>query len=128
MAGFTLSGGSGYSELLNPTAVFLDLSGVIYIADSSNYRVQKWLPNEPLGFTVAGGRGNGATLDKIGMVYAIFVDINGNIYVSDYSNNRVTLWYASNTTAGQLVQFYSFYIYLKIFIYDNLGCWYRYCW
>ena len=75
----------------------------MYIADYSNYRIQKWLPDQPLGFTVAGGRGNGATLDKVGTVYAIFVDPQGNIYVSEYSNNRVTLWFATNTTAGQLV-------------------------
>ncbi|CAM4949724.1 unnamed protein product [Rotaria socialis] len=103
VAGFTQAGGSGYSELSNPTAIFVDLNATMYIADYSNYRIQKWLPNQPVGFTVAGGHGNGATLDKIGAVYAIFIDAGGNIYVSDNSNNRVTLWYASNTTAGQLV-------------------------
>ncbi|CAF2697913.1 unnamed protein product [Rotaria sp. Silwood2] len=103
VAGFTVTGGSGYSELNNPTAIFVDLNGVMYIADNGNYRIQKWLPNQPLGFTVAGGRGNGATFDKIGVVYAIFVDNVGNIYVSESSNNRVTLWYASNTTASQLI-------------------------
>ena len=75
----------------------------MYIADLNNYRIQKWLPNQPLGFTVVGGRGNGATLDKIGLVYAIFVDPQGNIYVSESSNHRVTIWFYSNTTAGQLV-------------------------
>ncbi|CAF4670304.1 unnamed protein product [Rotaria socialis] len=103
VAGFTQAGGSGYSELSNPTAIFIDLNETMYIADYSNYRIQKWLPNQPVGFTVAGGHGNGATLDKIGAVYAIFIGAGGNIYVSDNSNNRVTLWYASNTTAGQLV-------------------------
>ncbi|CAF1116879.1 unnamed protein product [Rotaria sordida] len=103
VAGFTQTGGNGYSELTNPTSIFVDPNGVMYIADSSNYRIQKWLPNQPLGFTVAGGRGNGATLDKIGLVYAFFVDNSGNIYISEYSNHRVTLWRAFNTTIGQLV-------------------------
>lgn len=103
LAGFSLGGGSTYSELRNPTAIFVDLSGAMYIADMSNFRVQKWLPNEPLGYTVAGGRGNGATLDKLGFVYGIFVDHLGNIYVSENSNHRVTLWFAWNTTAGQIV-------------------------
>lgn len=79
------------------------MSGAIFIADTLNYRVQKWLPNEPLGTTVAGGRGNGATLDRIGLVYGIFVDSQENIYVSENSNHRVTLWYAWNTTAGEIV-------------------------
>jgi hypothetical protein len=103
LAGFSLGGGGGYSELRNPTAIFVDLSGALYIADMSNYRIQKWLPNEPLGYTVAGGRGNGATLDKIGVVYGIFVDSMGSVYVSENSNHRVTLWFAWNTTAGQIV-------------------------
>jgi len=105
VAGFTLTGGTGYSELYNPTSIFVDLNGTMYIADMTNYRVQKWLSNQPLGFTVAGGHGNGATLDKLGTVYGIFVDSYGNIYVSDNTNNRVTIWFSYNTTAGQLVNF-----------------------
>ena len=76
----------------------------MYIADVNNYRIQKWLPDQPLGSTVAGGRGNGATLDRIGIVYGIFVDLQGHIYVSENSNHRVTIWYAFNTTAGELVR------------------------
>ncbi|CAF4902345.1 unnamed protein product, partial [Rotaria sp. Silwood1] len=102
VAGYTLAGGSSYSELYNPTSVYVDLNGIMYIADASNYRVQKVLPNQPLGFTVAGGRGNGSTLDKIGLVYSVFVDNQGNIYVSEYSNHRVTLWLPNNASAGQL--------------------------
>ena len=110
VAGFTLAGGTGYSQLNDPTAIFVHPDGTMYIADSFNYRVQRWLPNEPLGLTVAGGRGNGATFDRIGMVYAIFVDTSGNIYVSENSNNRVTFWAAGNTTASRLVTFYLVYI------------------
>lgn len=106
VAGYTLTGGSGYSEFSGPTAVFVDLNGTLYVADSGNYRVQKWIPNQPIGFTVAGGRGNGATLDKVGTVYAIFVDGSGNIYVSEATNHRVVLWYATNTTMGQLVSYH----------------------
>lgn len=103
MAGFTQAGGSGYSELNGPTSIFVDLNGSMYIADYNNYRIQKWLQDQPLGFTVAGGHGNGATLDKLGTVYGIFVDNQSNVYVSENSNNRVSMWFAWNTTAGQLV-------------------------
>lgn len=75
----------------------------MYIADAGNYRVQKWLPNQPLGFIVAGGRGNGAALNQIGFSYSIFIDNLGNIYVSESTNHRVTLWLPYNETAGQLV-------------------------
>ena len=86
----------------------------MYIADNGNYRIQKWLPNEPLGTTVAGGRGNGATLDKIGLVYAIFVDPQGSVYISENSNHRVTLWFAWNSTAGQIVSYNAQYASSKI--------------
>lgn len=81
----------------------IDLNGMMYIADSANYRILKWDPNQPLGSVVAGGRGNGALLTQIGLVNSMFVDILGNIYVSESSNNRVTLWFGYNTTAGELV-------------------------
>lgn len=103
VAGFTLAGGTGYSELNDPTAIHVHPNGTMYIADSANYRIQRWLPDQPVGYTVAGGRGNGATFDKIGLVYAIFVDDQGNVYVSENSNHRVTLWLAGNTTASRLV-------------------------
>ncbi|CAF1082804.1 unnamed protein product [Rotaria sordida] len=103
VAGYTLTGGSSYSQLYNPTSIFVDLNGAMYIADANNYRILKWLPNQPLGSIVAGGRGNGSTLDKIGFVYSIFVDNQGNMYLSEYTNHRVTLWLSYNTSLGQLV-------------------------
>ncbi|CAF5168373.1 unnamed protein product, partial [Rotaria magnacalcarata] len=69
----------------------------------NNYRIQKWLPGYPFGSTVAGGRGLGTTLDKLGGVQAIYVDAQSNIYVSDYTNHRVSLWAVGNTTAGKVV-------------------------
>ncbi|CAF3958273.1 unnamed protein product, partial [Rotaria sp. Silwood1] len=63
VAGYTTSGGSGFSQLYRPTAIFLDLNRTLYILDNLNYRVQKWIYGQPLGFTVAGGRGSGTTLD-----------------------------------------------------------------
>lgn len=71
--------------------------------DTDNYRVVKWLAGQPLGFTVAGGRGSGTTLDKIGISYAIYVDDQYNVYVSEYGNHRVTMWVNGNTTAGTIV-------------------------
>lgn len=122
VAGLTLTAGSSYSQFSSPTSVYVDLNGSIYVADSLNYRVQKWIPGQPLGFTVAGGRGNGATLDKIGRVYAIFVDDQGNIYVSENSNHRVTLWYSFNMTAGQVVRLFCFPL-LSFSIFTGCRCW-----
>ncbi len=106
VAGFGLSGGSGYSELNSPSSVYVDLDGNIYILDTLNYRVMKYLPDQPLGFQVAGGKGSGTTLDKIGTSYALFLDDQSNIYISEYANHRVTLW--PNSTAGIIVSICNF--------------------
>jgi hypothetical protein len=102
VAGFTLGGGSGYSEFNGPTSIYVDSTGIMYIMDRSNYRVVKWLPGQPLGFTVAAGA-SGSTLDKIGLSYGIYLDDQSNIYISDYTYNRVTMWLNGNTTTGFLV-------------------------
>ena len=103
VAGVTANGGSGYSQLLYPTAICVDINRTMYILDTNNYRVVKWLRDEPLGFSVVGNRGSGSGLDQIGTSYGMYIDHRGNIYVSEYSNHRVTMWYKGNTTAGVLV-------------------------
>ena len=103
VAGFTWTSGSGYSELYYPTAIYVDLNGTMYILDAYNYRVVKWLPGQPLGFSVAGNHGSGSTADKIGLSYGLYLDNQGNIYISEYSNHRVSMWYNGNTTAGIVV-------------------------
>ncbi len=47
--------GNTASFLNGPTDVFIDNTGAIYVSDSYNYRVQKWLPGSNVGTTVAGG-------------------------------------------------------------------------
>ncbi|CAF5110362.1 unnamed protein product, partial [Rotaria sp. Silwood1] len=100
VAGITLSGGNGFNELRGPSAIFVTPNGVLYIVDTLNYRVQKWVYGEPLGLTVAGGRGFGTSYTQIGTSYGLYVDNQYNVWVSEYSNHRVTRWAAGNTAAG----------------------------
>ena len=116
LAGFSTSGGSGYSELNSPAAIYVTLNATLFILDSLNYRVMKYLPGQPLGFAVAGNRGTGTTLDKIGTSYAIDLDDQWNIYISEYSNHRVTMWFNGNTTAGIIVCI------TRIDRYENIDC------
>jgi hypothetical protein len=101
VAGFNPSSGSGFSELYYPAAIALTLDGSLYIADTSNYRVMKYLSGQPLGSVVAGGRGSGTSLTQIGISYGIALDSQSNIYVCEFSSHRVTKWV--NTTAGIIV-------------------------
>lgn len=86
----------------NPTAVFVTNSGILYLIDSLNYRVLQ--VNNGVVTTVAGGRGTGTTLDKMGTSNALYVDTNLNVYLSEYANHKVVLWTAGNTTIGRLVR------------------------
>ncbi|CAF4543376.1 unnamed protein product, partial [Rotaria magnacalcarata] len=72
------------------------------ILDRSNYRVLKWQTGDTLGYTVAGGNGNGGTFTQIGVSYGIYVDDTYNVYISEQSNHRVIKWANGNTTAGAL--------------------------
>lgn len=92
VAGFSTSGGSVSNLLYRPVAIFLDSNRTLYILDNLNYRVQKWFHGQPIGFTVAGGRGSGTSLNQISNAHGIHVDDLGRIYVSEYGNDRVTRW------------------------------------
>ena len=61
-AGFTVAGsslglrGSGADSLSYPLALFVDdETDTIYVADSDNHRIQRWLVNASKGETIAGG-------------------------------------------------------------------------
>ena len=63
--GVTVSGsqngteGSDASKLANPLSVWVDDgSEVVYIADTDNNRIQRWLAKATNGTTIAGGKGN----------------------------------------------------------------------
>lgn len=90
-------------KLYNPSALYVDSTGTMYILDTYNYRVLKWQVGDPIGTTIVNGRGSGTTLDKIGRSNGFFVDTNYNIYVSEFGNNRITKWLNGNNTAGSLV-------------------------
>ena len=61
--GVVVAGGNGAGSNPNqfnyPHSVWVDGSGNIFIADLSNFRVQKWAPGAAAGTTVAGGNGAG---------------------------------------------------------------------
>lgn len=67
------------SNLSFPTAVAVDLSGNVYIADTSNNMVEKVDKNKNL--TIIAGPG----IKPTGLV----VDLSGNVYYVDASNNTV---------------------------------------
>ncbi|UJR29118.1 hypothetical protein I4U23_010332 [Adineta vaga] len=110
--GITVAGGNGQgiaqNQLNRPTDIYLSKSkNEIYIADSANNRIQKWVINATVGTTVAGSP-NGTSVGRGNHYVQRFV-LNGSgkdgtvadrntrgfannptdIYIADYWNNRV---------------------------------------
>ena len=87
--------GSAADQFLSPRGVFVDTanSNTIYVADSSNHRIQKWLPNANTGVTVAGQTGvSGSAPNQLNYPVAVIVDSSGNMFISEANNYRVSRW------------------------------------
>ncbi|MBB5061413.1 sugar lactone lactonase YvrE [Granulicella aggregans] len=95
--GFAGDGGAATSaELSDPTAVAVDSSGNLYIADTGNQRIRKVTKTTGFITTIAGngtsgysGDGGLPTSAKLNYPQGIAVDTTGNIYIADTSNSRV---------------------------------------
>ncbi len=100
--GYSGDGGSATSAQLNgPTAVAVDASGNIYIADASNQRVRKVTASSGVITTVAGSGGTGgancaysgdgglATSARLCGPQGVAVDQVGDLYIADSGNNVI---------------------------------------
>ncbi|CAF0862378.1 unnamed protein product [Adineta steineri] len=95
--------GSDSLHLGAPFGVFIDTEhgNNIYVADTDNHRVQKFLHGSLTsgGITVAGGNSRGNASNQLDRPSSIYVDKDENVYVADNENNRVQLW-AKGATSG----------------------------
>ncbi len=96
-------GGSGNGEFFYPNKIVVDGNGNLYIADSSNNRVQKLDSNgnfiSEIGLGVGSGDGHFFTPRDVA------IDGAGNIYVADADNNRIQKF---DNTGAYLLQFGGF--------------------
>src|SRR5438445_3411903 len=88
--GVTGVSGSDNAHFNLPRGVAVDSSGNIYVADTFNHRVQKFLSTGVYKFTL-GTTGVAAPPDNAHFNYPerVTVDSSGNIYVADTDNHRV---------------------------------------
>ncbi|CAF1075166.1 unnamed protein product [Rotaria sp. Silwood1] len=94
--GITVAGSSngsyGYDAALlnNPVDIFVDTeTGVLYIADTYNRRIQRWLPGALKGDTIVGGFDNDNPNTQMMIPVALTFDSEGNLFVTDINNHRV---------------------------------------
>jgi sugar lactone lactonase YvrE len=96
-AGFSGDGASALAAQLNlPTALALDASSDLYIADTSNHHIRKLNLTTSIITTIAGNGTQGysgdsgpATLAAIDSPTGIAVDASNNLYLADTHNHRV---------------------------------------
>src|SRR5438094_3840384 len=95
--GYSGDGGPATSaELAGPSAVFVDGSGNIFIADRDNNRIREVVAATGNIQTVAGngtvgfsGDGGPATSAALRDPFAVFVDGSGDIFIADTGNYRI---------------------------------------
>ncbi|CAF3832133.1 unnamed protein product, partial [Rotaria sordida] len=118
IAGITGSPGSASNQLHTPYHLALDSTGSLYIGDSDNHRVQRYLKGASTGTTIAGQNAtasnaltnlnyptgsSGSLNNQLDQPYGIARDSNtGTLYIADTNNNRI-MSYASGASNGTLV-------------------------
>ena len=87
------------SYLNNPLGIFIDTFDTLYVADSSNNRVQQFLFGSTIGTTSAGQANgvSGSISARLNLPSDVAVDLNGNVYVVEVNNHRVQLWHVNAT-------------------------------
>lgn len=113
LPGSTGDGGSAASARLNtPEGIWLDGSGNLYIADTSNHKIrrvdgQSGVISTVAGSGVAGYAGDGGSAASAHLNYprSVFIDGSGNLYIADTMNHVIRMVRASDsvivTIAGQ---------------------------
>jgi hypothetical protein len=105
--GITIAGngssGSALNQLNSPWNIYLDQkTNILYIADSQNHRIVKWLPNASSGTIIVGTGTSGSQPYQLNTPRDVFVDSLDNIYVADAGNIRVQ-FFPNGSTIGTTV-------------------------
>jgi sugar lactone lactonase YvrE len=94
--GTVVAGGNGQgkrnNQLNTPLYVFVDSENAVYVSDSENHRVMKWVQGAKEGICVAGGQDFGEDLTHLWSPSGIIVDKQGTMYIADSQNHRVVRW------------------------------------
>jgi len=101
----TGTAGSGLSQLSDPGGIALDAKGDLFIADSSNSRVEEFAYNSAAGgyattaSTVAGAGGMGTGSNQLDRPSSVTLDAKGDLFIADEYNGRV-MEYPFSSAAG----------------------------
>ncbi|CAF4448969.1 unnamed protein product, partial [Adineta steineri] len=123
--GITVAGGNGkgnrFNQFSSPRGIYVDDDEQsIYIADYENHRVIEWKPDAMNGLVVAGGNGQGYSLDQLDRPTDSILDKKNNgLIICDRGNRRVIQWSAQNEKKQEIL---ISNIYCSRVAMDNEGC------
>ncbi|UJR29431.1 hypothetical protein I4U23_010643 [Adineta vaga] len=86
-------------SLNNPFGVFVDdETEVIYVVDSFNERIQRWLPDALQGETIIDGSDSTDQSNQLKGPTGMAFDSDGNLYISDSLNHRIQKYVLLNNS------------------------------
>jgi sugar lactone lactonase YvrE len=100
---YTPTPGTGNGQFNSPAGIAIDISNNIYVADSGNYRIQKFDSlNNYITQWGSKGTGNGQFGNALATApYGVAVDSSGNVYVVDTDNYRIEKFDSTGTYLAQ---------------------------
>lgn len=91
--------GSTSTLLFHPVAVTMDRWKNVYVADTSNHRIQFFTAEQMNGTTIAGVTASfGSNAKQLRYPFALLLDAQLNLYVSDTYNHRIQKFLRINET------------------------------
>ena len=87
-------------RLNDPRDVALAPSGLVYVADSGNNRIQIFNPDGSYYATLGDGWGTGDY--QFNRPTGLFITPDGTIYVADYNNHRVQIYNSNRVYVGTI--------------------------
>lgn len=104
LAGTPNSCGPSERQLNFPSCVAFDAEGGLLVSDTNNHRIQRFLPGDLTGATVAGSSSgtSGDGLSELCMPTGLAIEVDGSLLVADRGNGRV-LRFKPGETTGELV-------------------------
>ena len=88
----TGTAGSGPTQLNSPRGMSVDKTGAIIVADSLNYRIQRFPSGSLVGTTIVMNSSN----NSFGQLRDLNIDINEAIYLADLNYHRIIKYYPNN--------------------------------
>ncbi|CAF0971022.1 unnamed protein product [Didymodactylos carnosus] len=102
--------GSSLNQFYFPSTFFMDNDSSIYVADTFNHRIVKWMLDDSASQTIiVGMKGSGNHTDQLSYVHRVVIDKQGTMYICDRGNRRVLRWF-KNENYGETIL-------------SNVSCW-----